>query len=134
MNSSFTRWWGCLAVCGSLMCMTAGCGSSNSTRSFGDSGPPPSARTLAKVKAGQTSREWVVTALGEPKRASDEADGKELLTYEYAENVESKVNAPFLNANETTKTLHSLHFEIKNDVVQRFWQEKRVQEKRSTLN
>ena len=134
MSSSLARWCVCLAVCGSLTWITAGCGSSNSTRSFGNSGPPPSSETLGKVKPGQTSREWVVTALGKPERASDEAEGKELLTYEYTETVDSRVNAPFLNANETIKNVYSLHFEIKNGVVQRFWQEKRVQEKRSTVN
>jgi hypothetical protein len=86
--------------------------------------PPES--VLEAIREGETTREWVIDALGLPLTRQMREDGREVLTYSFVEVEERRTDVLFLihTGGQTTHVLE-LVFEIENGVVIRFRQNRR---------
>ncbi|MEN6575269.1 MAG: hypothetical protein ABFD90_02915 [Phycisphaerales bacterium] len=104
--------------------MLTGCISSHSDVKYGSKGPAVGSATLRQVKCGETTKDWLLTVLGEPTRATQTANGSEVLTYEYTKNIESDVSfCIFFDADDRREERTIYVFELENGVVTRYWKE-----------
>ncbi len=111
-----------MIVIGSLL-PVGGCFIWNSDVSYGEKGAPLSDSTLKQIESGKTTRDWVVSTLGEPSEQSTTSEGAELLKYKYSKTQESNVVMPFVIVNDEKKSLQTLYLEVKDGVVQKYWVE-----------
>jgi hypothetical protein len=111
-----------LAVIGSLL-PVAGCFIWNSDVSYGDKGAPLSGTTLKQIECGTTTKAWLLATLGEPSEQSTTDTGDELLKYKYSKNQESNVVMPFVIVNDEKKNQQTVYFQVKDDIVQKYWVE-----------
>ena len=102
----------------------AGCLVSDSDVSYRGRKRPIGNQTLRQIECGQTTRDWLVAALGEPTEQSKTEDGTEILKYRC---IETRDNAfvlfPIVFVDDEKETDHSVSFEIKDGIVQRYWKE-----------
>ncbi|MEN6426736.1 MAG: hypothetical protein ABFE13_15360 [Phycisphaerales bacterium] len=104
--------------------MLTGCISSHSDVKYGSKGPAVGSATLRQVKCGETTKDWLLTVLGEPTRATQTANGSEVLTYEYTKNIESDVSfCIFFDADDRREERTIYVFELENGIVTRYWKE-----------
>ena len=79
--------------------------------------------TLRQIVCGQTTRDWLVAVLGEPTEESLTEEGTQILKYSC---ILKKDNAfvlfPIIIV-DNKETDHSVSFEIKDGIVQRYWKE-----------
>jgi len=104
--------------------MLTGCISSHSDVKYGPKGPAVGSATLRQVKCGETTKDWLLTVLGEPTRSTQAADGAEVLAYEYTRNIESDVSfCIFFDADDRREERTVYVFELEDGVVTRYWKE-----------
>jgi hypothetical protein len=115
---------GILVLC-SLAAMTlAGCISSHSDVQYGAKGPAVGSATLRQVKCGETTKDWLLTVLGEPSRATQGANGSEVLAYEYTKTIDSDVSfCVFFDADDRREERTVYVFELEDGIVTRYWKE-----------
>jgi hypothetical protein len=102
----------------------SGCISNHSDVTYGPEGPAVSAKTFRQVKAGQTSKEWLLGVFGEPTRTARTPDGAEVMTYIYTRKVNSNFSfPPFLDLDGTKEQRTTYYFELRNGVVAKRWSE-----------
>ena len=78
--------------------------------------------TLKQVKCGQTTRDWLVATFGEPTEQHATDAGTEILSYRCTRKQDSSVVVlPFVIVDDEKETEHTVSFEIKDGVVQRYW-------------
>jgi hypothetical protein len=107
------------------MLTLAGCISSRSDVTYGPKGPPVRSSTLRQLKCGETSREWLLSVLGEPSRATRTSDNTEVLTYEYTKTVDSDFSFfIFFDADNRREERTVYVFEVQDGVVTRYWKER----------
>ncbi len=125
-----------VTLCAVQACLAAGgCVTARSTRTYGNIGVPPERQTLTQIKPGETTKEWVLTALGKPTREGETSQGTEMLTYEYTQKIVNEVDITlFLDAKDSKTTQHNLYFEIQDGVVQKFWHERLPAESNSRVS
>jgi outer membrane protein assembly factor BamE (lipoprotein component of BamABCDE complex) len=92
--------------------------------SYGEKGRAPSESTLDQVECGKTTKDWVITTLGEPSGQGTAKNGVEVLEYRYTRKKDNNfVLLPFVFINDEGESRQTLYFEIRDDVVQNFWKE-----------
>jgi hypothetical protein len=102
---------GCAAVC------TYESDSSSTNKYIGE-------RSLRRVEEGRTTREWIVSAFGQPSETTRVSDNVELLKYHYSTNVERNVSLFLLFSSHTeTEKVSNVYFELENGLVRRFWKD-----------
>ncbi len=81
--------------------------------------------SLQQVVAGETTREWLIAAFGEPTRTEHLSDGTELVHYTYSESTHGSlaVLMLFYATSEKSGRQAVVYFEVKDGVVQRYWME-----------
>lgn len=78
--------------------------------------------SLAAIRAGVTTREWVVEHLGVPNSSHVNADGNEVLSYVSLREQETEVSLLLLFSFDVSEQeLHTLHIEIEDDCVKSYW-------------
>jgi hypothetical protein len=104
--------------------MLTGCISSHSDVKYGSKGPAVGSATLRQVQCGETTKDWLLTVLGEPSRATQGANGSEVLAYEYTKTIDSDVSfCIFFDADDRREERTIYVFELENGVVTRYWKE-----------
>jgi len=111
-----------VAVIGSLLSV-AGCFIWNSDVRYGDKGAPLSGTTLKQIECGKTTKAWVLATFGDPSEQSTTDIGSEILKYKYSKSQDSNVVMPFVVVNDKKKKEQTVYFEVKDDVVQKYWVE-----------
>ena len=114
-----------ILILSTLAAMTlTGCISSHSDVKYGSKGPAVGSATIRQVKCGETTRDWLLTVLGEPSRAAQGANGSEVLTYEYTKTIDSDVSfCIFFDADDRREERTVYVFELEDGVVTRYWKE-----------
>jgi len=111
-------------LCGMLGLALCGCISGRSDVSYGPKGPAVGAETLRQIKAGQTSKEWVLGTLGTPTSVTATPEGTEILKYEYTKKVDSDIDVfLFLEFDDKREERTVYYFEIADGIVTKFWKE-----------
>ncbi len=123
MNARNARRFTALTAAALILPMT-GCLVSGSSKSSYE-GEYFGSRTVAQIKAGKTTKEWVLATLGEPTHRSTLSDGSELWRWSY-EKKESSSGYVFLFAggsshSETRKTAF-VQFDT-DGIVTKAWQD-----------
>jgi hypothetical protein len=104
--------------------MLAGCLVSDSEVSYAGRKRPIGNQALRQIECGQTTRDWLVAALGEPTEKSLTEDGTEIFRYKCIETRDNEfILFPIVFVDDERETDHSVSFEIKDGIVQRFWKE-----------
>jgi len=115
---------GMTILCLMMLVATSGCISNHSDVTYGPQGPAVSAATFQQVKAGQTSKEWLLAVFGEPTRSAKTPDGAEVMTYIYTRKVNSNFSfSPFLDLDGTKEQRTTYYFELRNGIVSKCWSE-----------
>ncbi|MCL5283005.1 MAG: outer membrane protein assembly factor BamE [Planctomycetes bacterium] len=112
-----------LVVLASLLPL-AGCIVYSDDTRYGDKGKAPTDRTLDQIQTGTTTKDWVLTTLGEPSRQSTSKEGTEVLEYQYSRKKDNTfIFCPFVFINDEGEDKQTLYFEVENGVITRFWKE-----------
>ena len=81
--------------------------------------------TLKKIECGKTTKDQLVELLGEPSEQSLMEDGAEILRYKCTKKHDSKVVVfPIVFVDEEKETKHTVAFEVKDGIVQRYKKER----------
>ena len=79
-------------------------------------------QSLAMIRAGTTSRAWVVEHMGTPDSSYVNADDNEVLRYLSVREQETGVALLWLfSVDVSEEELRTLHVEIEDDVVKGYW-------------
>lgn len=117
---------GVIVLCAVLGLVLSGCISSRSDVSYGAKGPVVGGETLRQIKAGVTTKEWLLGTLGEPTSETQTPEGTEILKYVYTKKVDSDLDVfIFLDFDDKREERTVLYFEITNGIVSRYWKEER---------
>ena len=115
--------FGYVAVLAALLPL-AGCIIYHSDVSYTGKGKPVSDSTLDRIECGTTTKDWIVTTLGEPSYQRTAQDGTEILEYRYGRKKDNNfVFLPFMIINDEGETRQTVYFEISDGVVKNFWKE-----------
>ena len=81
--------------------------------------------TLKQVECGQTTRDWVIETFGEPSEQILADDGSEILKYKCVRKKNNKfvMFPPPIVINDDKDVVHTVAFEIRDGIVQRYWKE-----------
>ena len=114
-----------ILVLSTLAAMTlAGCISSHSDVKYGSKGPAVGSATLRQVQCGETTKDWLLTVLGEPSRTTQGANGSEILAYEYTKTIDSDFSFCVLfDADDRREERTVYVFELEDGIVTRYWKE-----------
>jgi hypothetical protein len=112
-----------MAVATGLAC--GGCFiQSDAQVTYGPSGKPLSEGMVGQIKPGETTREWVLAALGEPAQASDIGQTGEILLYEYVRKERASLGVfLLLHSSASNEKCTRLYLELHDGVVKRYWQD-----------
>jgi len=78
---------------------------------------------LRRVVPGKTTKWWLLRFIGKPHSIEQHPDGTEVLTYEYALKTEDRLSLHGADVRRAERVARTrLFFELRDDVVQRFWQ------------
>jgi hypothetical protein len=82
--------------------------------------------TLKQVKRGQTTRDWVIETFGEPNEQILADDGSEILKYKCVRKKDNKfvMFPPPIVIHDDKDVVHTVAFEVRDGIVQRYWKEK----------
>jgi len=104
--------------------LLVGCLVSDSEVSYKGRKRPIGNQTLRQIECGQTTRDWLVAALGEPTEELLTEDGTEILKYRCTETKDNQfILFPIVFVDDEKEIDHSVSFEIKDGIVQRYWKE-----------
>ena len=116
----------------SMVCLAAvlcilplgGCLVYNSDVSYSGKGRPLSDNTLDQIERGTTTKDWVLSTLGEPSHQSTRADGTEILEYRYGKKRDNHfVLMPFVIIKGGGENKQTVYFEVSNGIVKNYWKE-----------
>jgi len=81
---------------------------------------------LRQIKRGKTTKDWLVTALGEPTEERMMEDGTEILRYKCTEkrNNQFVLFPPPIVIDDKKEIEHTVVFKLKDGIVQRYWKER----------
>ena len=82
-------------------------------------------KALKKVECGQTTRDWVVETFGEPSEQILTDDGSEILKYKCIRKKDNKfvMFPPPIVVRDEKDVEHTVAFEVRDGIVQRYWKE-----------
>jgi hypothetical protein len=80
---------------------------------------------LKQVECGQTTRDWVIDTFGEPSEQTLTDDGSEILKYKCIrkKNNQFVMFPPPIVINDEKDVKHTVAFEVRDGIVQRYWKE-----------
>ena len=81
---------------------------------------------LRQIERGKTTKDWLVTALGEPTEERMAEDGTEILRYKCTEkrNNQFVLFPPPIVIDDKKEIEHTVVFKLKDGIVQRYWKER----------
>ena len=81
---------------------------------------------LRQIERGKTTKDWLVTALGEPTEERMMEDGSEILRYKCTEkrNNQFVLFPPPIVIDDKKEIEHTVVFKLKDGIVQRYWKER----------
>lgn len=80
---------------------------------------------LRQIEQGKTTKDWLVTALGEPTEERMMEDGTEILRYKCTEKRNNQfVLFPIVFVDDKKEIEHTVVFKLKDGIVQRYWKER----------
>jgi hypothetical protein len=92
---------------------------------IGSKGPPVPSSTLRQIKPGRTTKNWLLSVMGEPSRAARTSANTEVLTYEYTKTVDSDFNFFIFFNSDNRREERTVHvFEVEDGIVTRHWKER----------
>lgn len=103
---------------------TAGCISSGSVSEF--NGPNIGDRTLAQIKPGKTTQEWILAVLGEPTEKATVADSDgEIEVWKWIRRkvTTTRGSAFVISSRSKTEEVRTVYVEFKDEVVTRAWRD-----------
>ncbi|HET6426876.1 MAG TPA: hypothetical protein VFJ30_00590 [Phycisphaerae bacterium] len=129
-----TRTSAVLAVCLVVAALVAGgCFSAHSTRTY--TGQIVSKGAEKKIQIGKTTKDRLITVLGNPTEAKPLGEGVELLKYEGTEEVANASQTAFVGgARETVRRRVTHYYEVEGGVVARHWKDSVCLQKDSKIN
>jgi hypothetical protein len=82
-------------------------------------------QALKEVKCGQTTRDWVIEKFGEPSEQILADDGSEILKYKCIRTKDNKfvMFPPPIVIQDEEDIEHTVAFEVRDGIIQRFWKE-----------
>jgi len=105
--------------------LLVGCVATRSKVQYTGRERPVGNETLKQIECGQTTKDWLVAALGEPTEQSMTEDGTEILRYKCAIKKDNQfILFPIVFVDDEKEIEHSVSFEIKDGIVQRYWKER----------
>lgn len=94
-------------------------------RTVRDTGPRISPESTAFIEPGKTTVDWIFAAFGEPSSRMCTKDGAELLRYDCdVRTTEGSYVLMLIASSNNRIERSSWWFEIRNDIVVRFWSDK----------
>ena len=80
---------------------------------------------LKEIECGQTTRGWIVEKFGEPSEQILSEDGSEILKYKCIRTKDNKfvMFPPPIVIRDNENIKHTVAFEVKDGIVQRYWKE-----------
>lgn len=83
-------------------------------------------QTLNEIERGQTTKDWLIETLGEPSEQYTDEEGNEILRYQCTKRIEKDfvLIPPVIVTNEQKTIEHIVAFEVRDDIVQRYWKER----------
>jgi hypothetical protein len=107
-----------------LTLLSISCISSSKNIRYSGLDQPISSSTLKQVKPGDTTKQWLIATLGEPTDEHTTDQGLEILKYT-CKRTENYCFSMFLilTIRDEKERINSVVFEIKDDIVQRYWKE-----------
>jgi len=82
-------------------------------------------QTLKQIEAGKTTKDSLVAALGQPSEQELTEDSTEILRYTCTKKLDNTfVLFPVVVINDERETKHTVAFELKDGIVQRYWKER----------
>ena len=81
---------------------------------------------LNEIERGQTTKDWLIETLGEPSEQYTDEEGNEILRYKCTKRIEKDfvLIPPVIVTNEQKTIEHIVAFEVRDDIVQRYWKER----------
>jgi len=81
---------------------------------------------LRQIERGKTTKDWLVTALGEPTEQSMTEEGTEILRYKCIEKRDNQfvLFPPPIVIDDKKEIEHTVVFKLKDGIVQRYWKER----------
>lgn len=80
--------------------------------------------TLKQIECGKTTKDQLVATLGAPSEQSLTEEGIEILRYRCTKKQENEfVLFPIVFVDDEKETKHTVAFEVKDGIVQRYWKE-----------
>ncbi len=81
---------------------------------------------LRQVERGKTTKDWLVTVLGEPTEQSMTEEGTEILRYKCTEKRDNQfiLFPPPIVIDDKKEIEHTVVFKLKDGIVQRYWKER----------
>ena len=81
---------------------------------------------IRQIKRGKTTKDWLVTALGEPTEERMMEDGTEILRYKCTEkrNNQFVLFPPPIVIDDKKEIEHTIVFKLRDGIVQRYWKER----------
>ena len=81
---------------------------------------------LRQIERGKTTKDWLVTALGEPTEQSMTEEGTEILRYKCTEKRDNQfvLFPPPIVIDDKKEIEHTVVFKLKDGIVQRYWKER----------
>lgn len=99
-----------------------GCTIITSNTNTSSSGREVSNETLAQLTPGETTKAWVIAALGEPSSVSSVDQHTEILRYSYVRTSDSKAEfLILLDAKRKTERKETVFLEFENGILRRYW-------------
>jgi hypothetical protein len=78
--------------------------------------------SLKQVQCGQTTKNWLVATFGEPTEQRVTDEGNEILSYKCTRKQDNSVVVfPIVIVDDEKETEHTISFELKDGIVQRYW-------------
>jgi len=79
---------------------------------------------LKQIECGKTTKDQLVAILGEPTEQSQTQEGTEILRYKCTKKQDNEfVMFPIVFVDDEKETKHTVVFEVKDGIVQRYWKE-----------
>jgi hypothetical protein len=78
--------------------------------------------TLKQIQCGKTTRDQLVATFGEPSEQRVTDEGNEILSYKCTRKQDNSVIVfPIVLVDDEKETEHTVSFELKDGIVQRYW-------------
>jgi hypothetical protein len=107
-----------------LLVAVSGCVNNHSSISYQPQDPAIGKAALNEVKVGKTTKDELTSLFGASSAQSSSPDGTEILRYNYGKKTSGHFCvAPFVDLYEDKDERMTICFELKNNIVTKYWRE-----------